>query len=122
MNVAQFPIWCRKDQNTYFEKIENQWIKEFDSLLDEDTVLLMPTLPFPASYHCGMVPKLTVVCYTGIFNVLGLPVTQCPLGFNKEGLPHGIQIVGSKNNDPLTIACAVELEKTFGGWKSPSRK
>ncbi|GIY79562.1 hypothetical protein CDAR_482801 [Caerostris darwini] len=122
MNIARFPIWCRKDQNTYFEKIEDQWIKEFDSLLDEDTVLLMPTLPFPAPYHCGMIPKLTVICYTGIFNVLGLPVTQCPLGFNKEGLPYGIQIVGGKNNDPLTIACAVELEKAFGGWKSPSRK
>ncbi|GIY79559.1 fatty-acid amide hydrolase 2-A [Caerostris darwini] len=66
-----------------------------------------------------MFPKLTVICYTGIFNVLGLPVTQCPLGFNKEGLPYGIQIVGGKNSDPLTIACAVELEKAFGVLTTP---
>lgn len=27
-----------------------------------------------------------------IFNALGLPVTQCPLGFNGNGLPIGVQV------------------------------
>jgi Asp-tRNA(Asn)/Glu-tRNA(Gln) amidotransferase A subunit family amidase len=27
-----------------------------------------------------------------VFNVLGLPSTNIPLGFNKEGMPIGIQV------------------------------
>ncbi|XP_045394051.1 fatty-acid amide hydrolase 2 isoform X2 [Lemur catta] len=57
----------------------------------------------------------------GIFNVLGLPVTQCPLGLNAEGLPLGIQVVAGPFNDHLTIAVAQYFEKTFGGWVCPGK-
>ncbi|GBN72889.1 hypothetical protein AVEN_33772-1 [Araneus ventricosus] len=59
------------------------------------------------------------VVRTSIVNILGLPSVYCPMGFSEQKLPYGIQIVGSKGNDALTIACAVELEKAFGGWKLP---
>jgi fatty acid amide hydrolase 2 len=54
-----------------------------------------------------------------IFNVLGLPVTQVPLGLSKSGLPIGLQIVSGPFNDHLSIGVAEELEKTFGGWVPP---
>ncbi|MGH0128027.1 UNVERIFIED_CONTAM: hypothetical protein FKN15_077321 [Acipenser sinensis] len=41
-----------------------------------------------------------------IFNILGLPVTQCPLGLSTEGLPLGIQLVSNLYNDRLSIATA----------------
>ncbi|KAH0630988.1 hypothetical protein JD844_004439 [Phrynosoma platyrhinos] len=54
-----------------------------------------------------------------IFNILGLPVTQCPLGLSKERLPLGIQVVAGPHNDHLTLAVARYLEKAFGGWVPP---
>lgn len=56
-----------------------------------------------------------------IFNVLGLPVTQCPLGLSSEGLPLGIQLVAASYNDHLTLAVARYLEKAFGGWVLPGQ-
>lgn len=51
--------------------------------------------------------------------MLGLPVTQCPLGVGEEGLPLGVQVVAGKLQDHLTLAVALHLEKMFGGWKDP---
>jgi fatty acid amide hydrolase 2 len=36
--------------------------------------------------------KTSGVMYSMVFNVLGLPSTNIPLGFNKEGMPIGIQV------------------------------
>lgn len=55
----------------------------------------------------------------GIFNILGLPVTQCPLGLNQHGLPLGVQVVAGRFQDHLTLAVARHLERAFGGWKEP---
>lgn len=59
---------------------------------------------------------------SGILNILGLPVTQCPLGLGEEGLPLGVQVVAGKLQDHLTLAAALYLEKTFGGWRDPGAK
>ncbi|CAL1297694.1 unnamed protein product [Larinioides sclopetarius] len=109
----------REDRIAYYAGMIKGLKKEFDDILDEDTVLLMPTVPYLAPYHYGTLPFMFSCCYTLIMNILGLPSTQCPIGFSKQNLPYGIQIVGRKGNDALTIACAVELEKAFGGWKPP---
>lgn len=55
----------------------------------------------------------------GIINMLGLPVTQCPLGLGEEGLPLGVQVGAGKLQDHLTLEVALYLEKTFGGWRDP---
>ena len=65
--------------------------------------------------------KFNNISYTMIFNVLGVPVTNCPLGLSKDGLPIGVQVVGMPFNDHMTIALAQEFEKAFGGWVSPSK-
>ncbi len=57
----------------------------------------------------------------GIFNILGLPVTQCPLGLSEEGLPLGVQIVTGKLQDRLSLATALYLEKAFGGWRESGK-
>ncbi|CAL1290290.1 unnamed protein product [Larinioides sclopetarius] len=118
-NLTYFPLWYKKDRTAYYQDMLEDWTAEFDKLLDENTVLLMPTSPIVAPYNSEVILAFPGMCYTSIFNVLGLPATHCPMGFTKQGLPYGIQIVGRANNDALTIACAVELERAFGGWKSP---
>lgn len=57
--------------------------------------------------------------YMLIFNTIGLPVTNCPVGLTSEGLPVGLQIVANPALDRLTIGVAQEFEKIFGGWVPP---
>lgn len=87
--------------------------------LGSDGVMLFPSYPMVAPRH--FTPQLRIIdwAYTAIFNVMELPVTQVPLGLNKDGLPLGVQVVGAHGNDHLTVAVALELERRFGGWQPP---
>ncbi|XP_062849426.1 fatty-acid amide hydrolase 2-B [Trichomycterus rosablanca] len=93
--------------------------QDLDKVLGTDGVLLYPSHPHLAPKHHQTVITPFNFSYTGIFNMLGLPVTQCPLGLSKEGLPLGVQVVGGKLQDRLTLAVALYLEKAFGGWRDP---
>lgn len=70
---------------------------------------------------CSKSLTSVVFSLSAIFNILGLPVTQCPLGLSKDGLPLGIQVVAGPHNDHLTLAVAQYLEKAFGGWVPPGQ-
>ncbi|MBJ7473309.1 MAG: hypothetical protein JHD16_18520, partial [Solirubrobacteraceae bacterium] len=52
-------------------------------------------------------------------NLFGFPSTQIPLGFGKEGLPLGVQVMAPMDQDHRSIAIAIELEQAFGGWVAP---
>ncbi|KAI2662782.1 Fatty-acid amide hydrolase 2-B [Labeo rohita] len=93
--------------------------KEIDDLLGTDGVLLFPSHPILAPKHHHALFTPFNCGYTGILNILGLPVTQCPLGLSKERLPLGVQVVAGKLQDHLTLAVALYLEKAFGGWVDP---
>ncbi|GLV41013.1 uncharacterized protein CBL_04537 [Carabus blaptoides fortunei] len=93
--------------------------QEFLDLLGDNGVFLFPTSPCPAHYHNEAYHKIVNIEYMTIFNAIGLPVTNCPMGYTRQGLPIGIQLVTSPNNDRLTFAVAQEIEKLFGGWRAP---
>lgn len=86
-----------------------------------DGVLLFPSYPSPAPRHGHPLRQVIAWTYTSIFNALGFPVTQVPLGLSAEGLPLGVQVVARPGNDHVTIAVALELERGFGGWVPPER-
>jgi len=96
--------------------------EKINELLGENGILLLPTSADYAYYHNQPVYKSFNCVYTMIFNVLGFPVTQVPLGLGRKGVPLGIQVVGAHNNDRLTIAVAKFLEHHFGGWVQPSTR
>ncbi|XP_023124410.1 fatty-acid amide hydrolase 2-B [Amphiprion ocellaris] len=93
--------------------------KEVEELLGTDGVFFYPSHPRVAPKHHHPLFRPFDFTYTGIINILGLPITQCPLGLNEEGLPLGVQVVGGKLQDHLTLAVALYLENTFGGWRDP---
>ncbi|GAB6030623.1 hypothetical protein CHUAL_007483 [Chamberlinius hualienensis] len=101
--------------NTKFNSLKTQ----FEDLLGNDGVFLYPSGPRPAPYHNQPLLHPFNYSYTAIFNILGVPVTQCPMGLSNKGVPLGVQVAANKYNDHLTIAFAVELEKAFGGWVPP---
>jgi fatty acid amide hydrolase 2 len=90
--------------------------KEIAEMLGDHGVMLFPSYPETAPRHHAPLLMPFKWMYTAIFNVLELPVTQVPLGLDARGLPLGIQVVGPPGGDHLTIAVALELERTFGGW------
>ena len=92
---------------------------EIEDLLGEQGVMLFPSYTSVAPRHNA--PLLLPVnwVYTAVFNIAEVPVTQVPLGLNAAGLPLGVQVVGARGQDHVTIAVARELEKLFGGWRVP---
>ncbi len=94
---------------------------ELIDLLGPRGVFLYPSYSDVAPKHKKpLLPPFNWV-YTAIWNVLEFPVTQVPLGLGKEGLPIGVQVVGAPGNDHITIAVALALEQSFGGWVPPFR-
>ena len=82
-------------------------------------VMLYPSYVEPAPRHNKPLLRPINWIYTGIFNVLEMPVTQVPLGLNERGLPLGCQVVSTHGNDHRTIAVAIALEQALGGWVVP---
>lgn len=109
---------CLPDVASNFVQMGIKLREQIQTLLGDDGILLYPPHPNTALTHHR--PSLAPLnfSYTSIFNVLHLPVTQCPLGLDKNGLPLGIQIVAGRNNDRLSIAVARQLERQFGGWSA----
>ncbi len=61
------------------------------------------------------------VCFTYPFNFTGQPAASVPCGFNSEGLPVGLQIVGRRFEEALVLRAAAAFEK-IQPWrdKTPS--
>ena len=84
-----------------------------------DGVLLHPPMPGVAPKHGRTVGRMWWAAEMAIFNMVGLPVTQVPLGLNERGLPLGVQVAAGLHRDHVAIAVALELERVFGGWVPP---
>ncbi|EFN75789.1 Fatty-acid amide hydrolase 2 [Harpegnathos saltator] len=109
----------RSYYNNMMEK-KTQLKKQFEETLGSNGVLIYPSFVSSAPYPHEIIYNACNFTYLMIFNALGLPVTQCPLGFDRNQLPIGLQIVANPGCDYLTIAVAQEIEKAFGGWREPS--
>jgi fatty acid amide hydrolase 2 len=83
--------------------------------LGPNGVLLHPPYSTPAPRHSQPLLRPFDFMCTGLFNVLEFPSTAVPVGFD-AGLPIGVQVIGRRGNDHLTIAAAAAIEEAFGGW------
>ncbi len=93
--------------------------RELVSAIGPKGVMLYPPYARTVPRHGAPLRSLVHWIYTAIFNVLELPSTAVPLGFDPAGLPLGLQIVAPHGHDHRSIAVAIELERAFGGWRSP---
>ena len=57
--------------------------------------------------------------WAGIATLNGLPVTIAPIGRSDDGLPIGVQVIGSYLEDRTTITFAGLIEREFGGFTLP---
>ena len=93
-------------------------------------ILLTPTLPctaFPVGQdHPGTIAGQEVgyLSWTGLtypFNLTGQPAATVPCGFDRQGLPVGLQIVGRWKDDTtvLQVAAAFEREMPWRQHRPP---
>jgi len=95
--------------------------REIDDVIG-DGVLLHPPFPRVAPRHGATVGRPWVLANAAVFNLTGHPVTQVPLGLDGNGLPLGVQVAGRHDDDHVTIAVALELERALGGWVLPEEE
>ncbi|XP_033332305.2 fatty-acid amide hydrolase 2-B isoform X2 [Megalopta genalis] len=115
------------EQNAFLSPKEKQQLngekeilrEKLNILLDERTVILLPTFTQPASYAEDVVLKTDCTTYAALANIMQFPATHVPMGLNKDGLPVGFQVMAGCKNDHLCLAIAEELERAFGGWVPP---
>lgn len=51
------------------------------------------------------------ICFTYPFNLSGHPAVSLPCGFDADGLPVGLQIVGRRHSDHLLLALAARFQE-----------
>jgi amidase len=51
------------------------------------------------------------VPYYGVFNVTGQPAASVPAGFDDDGLPLAVQLVGRPGDETTLLSLAAQLEQ-----------
>ena len=105
----------------YYRK---EWIDFLHSFFERYDFFLLPStqvFPFPAdiSYPTEIEGKKMDTYHRWMEVVIpaslaGLPTISIPCGYNKAGLPVGIQLIGRFNSDSKVLATAHFLEKISG--------
>ena len=89
---------------------------ELEEALGPRGVLLHPPYSRPAPRHGDAWRTATDAACTAVFNVLESPVTVVRTSFESRGLPVGVQVVGARGADALTLDVAEALEIDLGGF------
>ncbi|KAF7263835.1 hypothetical protein GWI33_001056, partial [Rhynchophorus ferrugineus] len=102
--------------------IENSKLKAYMlDKLGDNGIMILPTFTDTTLRHNHTCLK-NGYAYLILANALGLPATSIPCGFDKNGMPIGIQVIAAPFQDRLCFAVAEELERRFGGWIPPPEK
>jgi len=89
-------------------------------LFEEHDVLLTPAMahqPGAADAWAGKGAFATFdggrphVCYTAPWNYTGQPAAAVPAGFDGDGMPVGVQLVGRPGDEATLVALAGQLER-----------
>ncbi|CAH1134605.1 unnamed protein product [Ceutorhynchus assimilis] len=103
----------------HIDEIIGKVKKLYEGILKDNGVIIVPTFPVEAPRHGDVLRVALSSGCLSLFNGLGYPVTNCPAGATKSGIPIGIQVASLPYGDKLTLAVAQEIERSFGGWIEP---
>jgi amidase len=99
---------------------------DYDRALGQFDVLVMPTLPFPATPLVGeedtretyVAGALGMLANTAPFDASGHPAISVPAGF-VNGLPVGLMVIGKRFDDATVLRVAHAYEQVVGGFPRP---
>jgi len=93
-----------------------------NTFFEAHDLLVTPTMPCPP-FRAGAdqpgwvagrpTEYLSWTAFTYPFNVTGQPAASLPCGFDSDGLPVGLQIVGRRGEDALVLRAARAFEQAF---------
>lgn len=108
--------WSPSDLREIENGIERGVAYCVDLLSDIDFLLtpVMPVVNFPAE-HRGIDADMPLrhTTFTALFNQSGHPAVAICAGFDKRGLPIGVQIVGKRFDDDRLLTLATQLERAL---------
>jgi aspartyl-tRNA(Asn)/glutamyl-tRNA(Gln) amidotransferase subunit A len=99
---------------------EREWHRRrFEDFFDQYDLLLTPTMAvaaFPIECHPRRIGRqdvdpmkgYTPFCFHA--NLAGLPAASVPCGFNSDGMPVGLQIVGPWGEDERVLSASAAFE------------
>ena len=111
-------ILSSKNYHAYFKKaqqVRTLIIEEFNRLFEKYDVLVTPAYPTVASeigQSCTSIEMYVGGNCLACVNLAGLPAIVIPCGYDKNGLPIGIQIIGKYFDEATILNVAYALEKT----------
>ena len=97
------------------QKVRTLVMNEFNKAFENCDVILTPTSPTVA-FDIGSKSNnplemyLADICTVSV-NIAGLPAISVPCGFDKEGLPIGMQLIGNKFKEETILNVAYQFEQ-----------
>ena len=91
-----------------------------NAIFEEHDVLMTPVTaaqPLPVGRFDGAGAARTFLgagafaCYTAIWNVTGQPAASMPTGFDGDGMPTAVQLVGRPDDEATLFALAAQIEQ-----------
>ena len=104
-------------------RLETRFQRRIGSLFQHWDVLIAPTsatAALPIGKTDGLSSRATQQIISGAcpyawpWNVLGWPGVSVPAGLTEEGLPFGVQLLGSANSEATLLSLAAQLERVEG--------
>lgn len=99
------------------QKVRTLMIQKFKAAFEKCSIIAMPTSPFTA-FPLGAIQDPLQMYLQDIFtiaaNLAGLPAISVPSGFDPEGRPFGLQLLGPQMHDAQVLQCAHAFEKATG--------
>jgi Asp-tRNA(Asn)/Glu-tRNA(Gln) amidotransferase A subunit family amidase len=98
------------------QRARGRFCRELLRVFEEVDVLATPTTDRSARIYRNDGAELDEaaiagrIAFTMPFNLVGLPAVQVPCGFDREGMPAGLQIVGPKGADEQAMVVAGWVE------------
>lgn len=107
--------------DAYYKKAQNlrgSIVKAFKNAFESCDVILAPTVPMTAFKKGSAVSDpietyLTDICTVPV-NIAGLPGVSIPGGFDKEGMPIGMQLIGNTFCESTILNAAWQFENAAG--------
>ena len=97
-------------------RIKKIFTDKIEETLKEVDYLITPSAPTPAPHGLSSTGNMA---FNAPWSFSGSPTITLPTGLTKNGLPLGLQIIGSKYSDVNIHNFAQKLEKVFNFNKTP---
>jgi len=95
------------------QKVRTLIIQDFEKVFKKVDVLITPTSPFPAFDIGGKINDVLAMYLADVLvspaSVAGMPAISVPSGLTKNGLPVGIQVIGSRLEEEKVLQIANKI-------------